>query len=63
MHPHIHYTLSFLLIVVRAFTIGNSIRMSRQCMCRGDDHLAWKHPIFSEACKRLCIIGGYDRSY
>ena len=31
--------LVFLLRVVRAFTIGNPIG-SRECMCRGDDHLA-----------------------
>ncbi|KAL6346230.1 hypothetical protein AAG906_027988 [Vitis piasezkii] len=28
-------------------------------MCRGDDHLAWKRPVSSEACKRLSIaVGG-----
>ena len=26
----------------------------------GDDHLAWKHPVFPEACRRLRIAEGYD---
>ena len=32
-------------------------------MCVGDDHLAWKHLVSSEACKGLCTAGGYDRFY
>ncbi|WJZ82937.1 hypothetical protein VitviT2T_002658 [Vitis vinifera] len=32
--------------------------MSRYCMCGGDDHLAWKHPVSSEACRRLRTAGG-----
>ncbi|RVW28703.1 hypothetical protein CK203_083305 [Vitis vinifera] len=27
-------------------------------MCGGDDHLAWKHPVSSEACRGLCTAGG-----
>ncbi|RVW32486.1 hypothetical protein CK203_081241 [Vitis vinifera] len=27
-------------------------------MCGGDDHLAWKHPVSSEVCRGLRIIGG-----
>ncbi|RVW34689.1 hypothetical protein CK203_108917 [Vitis vinifera] len=27
-------------------------------MCGGDDHLAWKRPVFSEACKGLRTTGG-----
>ena len=30
-------------------------------MCGGDDHLAWKHPISQEACRRLRTARGYDR--
>ena len=26
-------------------------------MCGGDEHLAWKHPISLEACKRLHTVG------
>ncbi|RVW12817.1 hypothetical protein CK203_112233 [Vitis vinifera] len=29
-----------------------------ECMCGGDDHLAWKHPVSSEACRGLRIFGG-----
>ncbi|RVW69186.1 hypothetical protein CK203_059579 [Vitis vinifera] len=32
--------------------------MSRQCMCGGDDHLAWKRPVSSEVCRGLRTIGG-----
>ena len=35
--------------------------MSRQCMCGGDDHLAWKRLVSSEACRELRIVGGYNR--
>ncbi|RVW61407.1 hypothetical protein CK203_031967 [Vitis vinifera] len=27
-------------------------------MCGGDDHLAWKHPVFLEACRGLRTAGG-----
>ncbi|KAL6335929.1 hypothetical protein AAG906_003554 [Vitis piasezkii] len=27
-------------------------------MCRSDDHLAWKHPVFLKACRGLCTTGG-----
>ncbi|RVW80104.1 hypothetical protein CK203_052427 [Vitis vinifera] len=27
-------------------------------MCGGDDHLAWKHPVFLEACRGLRTVGG-----
>ena len=37
--------------------------MSRKCMCGGNDHLAWKHLVSSETCRRLCTTEGYDRSY
>ena len=29
----------------------------------GDDHLAWKHHVFPEACRQLCIAEGYDNFY
>ena len=29
-------------------------------MCGGDDHLAWKHLVFLEACRGLYTVGGYD---
>ena len=32
-------------------------------MCGGDDHLAWKRPVSSEACRGLRTVGGYDRFY
>ena len=35
--------------------------MSRQCMCGGDDHLAWKRLGSLEVCKGLRTAGGYDR--
>ncbi|RVW44807.1 hypothetical protein CK203_112480 [Vitis vinifera] len=28
-------------------------------MCGGDNHLAWKRPISSEACRGLCTTRGY----
>ncbi|RVX08355.1 hypothetical protein CK203_017817 [Vitis vinifera] len=30
-----------------------------ECMCGGDDHLAWKHPVSSEACRGLRTFGGW----
>ena len=35
-------------------------RMSRQCICGGDDHLAWKRLVSSEACRGLRTVRGYD---
>ena len=32
-----------------------------KCMCGGDDHFAWKHPISLEACRGLRTAEGYDR--
>ncbi|RVW19067.1 hypothetical protein CK203_087660 [Vitis vinifera] len=29
-------------------------------MCRGNDHLAWKRPFFSETCRGLRTVGGVD---
>nr|CAN66472.1 hypothetical protein VITISV_023165 [Vitis vinifera] len=36
---------------------------ARKCMCGGDDHLAWKHCISLEVCKRLRTTKGYNRFY
>ena len=36
---------------------------ARQCMCGGDDHLACKHPLSSEAFKGLHTVGRYNRFY
>ncbi|RVW77160.1 hypothetical protein CK203_054284 [Vitis vinifera] len=33
-------------------------RDARKCMCGGDDHLAWKHPVSLEACRGLRTTGG-----
>ncbi|RVW58971.1 hypothetical protein CK203_107366 [Vitis vinifera] len=38
--------------------LGNPSRNARKCMCRGDDHLTWKHPVSLEVCKGLCTTGG-----
>ncbi|WJZ89509.1 hypothetical protein VitviT2T_008726 [Vitis vinifera] len=52
----------------RISCIRNSVRptkppgMSRQCMCGGDDHLAWKRLVSSETCRGLRIDGGFWRS-
>ncbi|RVX23835.1 hypothetical protein CK203_000366 [Vitis vinifera] len=32
-------------------------------MCGGDDHLAWKRPISSEACRGLRTVGGAEEEY
>ncbi|KAL6323313.1 hypothetical protein AAG906_029320 [Vitis piasezkii] len=32
-------------------------------MCGGDNHLAWKHPVSSEACRGLHTIGGISSMF
>ena len=32
-------------------------RMLRQCMCGGDDHLAWKCPVYSGGVQRVAYRG------
>ena len=63
MHPHIHYTLSLFLSAESRESLHHRPPpgMSRKCMCGGDDHLAWKRPVSSETCRRLCTTGGYNR--
>ena len=60
MHPHIHYTLSLFLSAESRESLHHRPLpgMSRKCMCGGDDHLAWKRPVSSETCRRLCTTGG-----
>ncbi|RVW22347.1 hypothetical protein CK203_108743 [Vitis vinifera] len=36
---------------------------ARKCMCGGDDHLAWKHPVSLEACRGLRTAGGTLGAY
>ncbi|RVW67563.1 hypothetical protein CK203_062341 [Vitis vinifera] len=43
---------------MRAFTIRKPPGNARKCMCGGDDHLAWKHPVSLEACRGLRTAGG-----
>ncbi|RVW18627.1 hypothetical protein CK203_104257 [Vitis vinifera] len=43
--------------------LGNPSRNARKCMCRGDDHLTWKHPVSLEVCKGLCTTGGYEYQF
>ena len=64
MHPYIHCTLSFLLSVESSESLYHRppLGMLRKCICGGDDHLAWKHSISSETCRRLCTNEGYNRS-
>ena len=61
---HIHYTLSLILSAESSESIYHRLPpgMSRKCMCGVDDHLAWKRSVSSEMCRRLCTIGGYNRS-
>ena len=63
MHPHIHCTLSLIPSVESSESLYHRLplRMSRKFMCRVDDHLAWKSPVSSEMCRRLCTTGGYNR--
>ena len=63
MHPYIHCTLSLILSAESSENLYHRLplRMSRKCMCGVDDHLAWKHPVSSETCRRLCTTGGYNR--
>ena len=65
MHPHIHCALSLFMSTESSESLYHRLplEMARKCMCGGDDHLAWKRLVFPETCKRLCTIGGYDRSY
>ena len=65
MHPHIHCILSLFLSAESSESLYHRppLGMSRKCMCGVDDHLAWKSPVSSEMCRRLCTTGGYDRSY
>ena len=60
MHPHIHYTLSLFLSAESRESLHHRLPpgMSRKCMCGGDDHLAWKHPVTSKTCRRLRTTGG-----
>ena len=64
MHPHIHYTLILFLSAESRESLHHRPPpgMSRKCMCGVDDHLAWKRPVSSKTCRRLCITGGYNRS-
>ncbi|KAL6323304.1 hypothetical protein AAG906_029311 [Vitis piasezkii] len=35
-----------------------------QCMCGGNDHLAWKHPVSSKPCRGLRPTGGsFDQDF
>ena len=63
--PHIHYTLSLFLSAESRESLHHRPPpgMSRKCMCGGDGHLAWKHPVTLKTCRRLRTTGGYDRSY
>ena len=60
MHPYIHCTLSLSLSAESSKSLYHRPPpvMSRKCMCGGDDHLAWKHLVSLETCRRLCTIGG-----
>ena len=64
MHPHIHCTISLILITESSESLNHRLPpgMSRKCMCGVDDHFAWKCPVSSETCRRLCTSGGYSRS-
>ena len=61
MHPHIQCTLSLILSAESSESLYHRLPlgMSKKCMCGVDDHLAWKRPISSETCRRLCTTGGY----
>ena len=63
MHPHVHCALSLSLSVKSYESLYHRLPlgMSGKCMCGGDDHLAWKHPV--KTCNRLCTTEGYGRSY
>ena len=65
MHPHIHCKLSLILNAESSERLDHRppTEMSRKCMCGVDDYLAWKRPVSSETCRRLCSIGGYNHSY
>ena len=50
MHPHIHCTLSLILSVESSESLYHRLPpgISRKCMCRVDEHLAWKCHVSSE---------------
>ncbi|RVW73218.1 Gag-Pol polyprotein [Vitis vinifera] len=56
----VHFRLSLSVERWRAFTIKKPPGNARKCMCGGDDHLAWKHPVSLEACRGLRTVGGID---
>ena len=58
---HVHCTLSTVKSS-ESFYHRLPPRISRKCMCGGDDHLAWKRLVYSKTCRSLCTIRGYDRS-
>ena len=64
IHPHIHCTLSLILSAESSESLYHRLPpgMLRKCMCGVDDHLTWKCLVSSETCRRLCTIGGYNRS-
>ncbi|RVW29323.1 hypothetical protein CK203_116623 [Vitis vinifera] len=47
MHPHPS-------LCTLDYPPGNA----RKCMCRGNDHLAWKHPVSLEACRGWHTVRG-----
>ncbi|RVW83075.1 hypothetical protein CK203_040749 [Vitis vinifera] len=62
MHPHPSLcTLDYPRVLRdgRAFTIKKPPGNARKCMCGGNDHLAWKHPVSLEACRGLRTVGGF----
>ena len=65
MHPHIHCIRSLSLSAENSESLYHRppLGMLRKCICGDDDHLAWKHPVSSETCRRLCTIVGYNCSY
>ena len=64
MHSHSSLcTLDYPRVLREPSPLGKPLRKVRKCMCRGDDHLEWKHLISSEACRGLRIIEGYDHFY
>ena len=65
MHPHIHRTRSLSLSAENSESLYHMppLGMLRKCLCGDDDNLAWKRPVSSETCRRLCTIVGYDCSY
>ena len=64
MYQHIHCAISLFLSAESSESLYHRPPngMLRKCMCGVDEHLAWKHPVSLETCRRLCTTGGYDRS-